>query len=133
MQGHEKRRSIVHDGLLLAARLLMTASMIRYGAGKLMDISLFVDNPVTLRFMEALADGAKAPLWFAYSNAIFQTAAGIFVCWSAFTQGAPHCFFSAGSPCSPTSGTRSGRWIPPIAHSMNRCSLGTSRLLLPTS
>lgn len=50
----------------------MTASMIRYGDAKLIDINVFVENPTTIKFMEFIADGMKSPLWFSYTNALFQ-------------------------------------------------------------
>ena len=68
-----------NDLLMLSARALMAAPMIRYGLLKLLNISIFVENFATRRFMEFFAHGIEAPLWFAYSNAIFQTCAGIFV------------------------------------------------------
>lgn len=72
-------RPLDKDLLVLLCRILMSACMIRYGAAKLIDIDLFVDHVTTRRFMELVAGGAPAPLWFAYANAIFQTAAGMCV------------------------------------------------------
>ena len=53
--------------------------MLRYGVAKLIDINIFVENPTTLRFMDFIAGGMKSPLWFAYANALFQTASALFV------------------------------------------------------
>lgn len=63
----------------LVARILMAASMIRYGAAKLVDIRVFTQNSTTINFMEIFAGGVPSPLWFAYANAVFQTGAAIFV------------------------------------------------------
>jgi putative oxidoreductase len=67
------------DALKLVARVLMSASMIRYGAAKLVDIRVFTNNSTTINFMEIFAGGMPAPLWFAYANAVFQTGAAICV------------------------------------------------------
>lgn len=67
------------DIVKLVARILMAASMIRYGAAKLVDIRIFTQNGTTINFMEIFAGGMPAPLWFAYANAVFQTGAAIFV------------------------------------------------------
>jgi putative oxidoreductase len=67
------------DFAKLVARMLMAASMIRYGVAKLLDIRMFTENSTTINFMEIFAGGMPAPLWFAYANAVFQTGAAIFV------------------------------------------------------
>lgn len=64
---------------LLMSRMLMAPIMILYGVDKLLDISRFVKNPATIRFMEFISQGGTAPLWFAYANAIFQLMVGVFV------------------------------------------------------
>lgn len=69
----------VNDLLMSSARVLMAAPMIRYGFAKLINIDIFIENFATRRFMDFFAHGIEAPLWFAYSNAIFQTVAGVFV------------------------------------------------------
>lgn len=58
---------------------MMSVSMIRYGYAKLIDIHVFIDSFITKRFMEFFAHGIEAPLWFAYSNALFQFSAGVLV------------------------------------------------------
>lgn len=65
--------------VLLVARVLMAPIMIVYGAQKLTDIANFLNNPATVRMMEAIAGGAAAPIWFAYANALFQLLTGVFV------------------------------------------------------
>jgi len=65
--------------VLLTARICMAPIMIVYGWQKLFDINNFLHNPATKRMMEVFASGAVPPLWFAYGNALFQLAAGLFV------------------------------------------------------
>jgi uncharacterized membrane protein YphA (DoxX/SURF4 family) len=67
------------DFCVLASRMMMSASMIRYGYAKLIDIHVFTDSFITKRFMDFFAHGVEAPLWFGYSNALFQFMAGVFV------------------------------------------------------
>jgi putative oxidoreductase len=57
---------------LLLSRCLAAPIMLVYGWDKLININEFVENPATKRFMEVIANGVTAPLWFAYANAIFQ-------------------------------------------------------------
>jgi putative oxidoreductase len=68
-----------HDLILLISRLLIAPIMVVYGIDKLSDISNFIKNPATIRLMEMIAQGATAPLWLAYCNAIFQFAIGVLV------------------------------------------------------
>ena len=67
------------DFLVLVARFLATAAIIRYGFAKFLDTKVFIENPATIGFMKALFGGAKAPVWLAYANAVFQTGAGLCV------------------------------------------------------
>jgi len=62
---------------LLLSRCLAAPIMLVYGWDKLTNISEFVDNPATKRLMEVFANGAVAPLWLAYGNAIFQFGVGL--------------------------------------------------------
>ena len=70
---------IATDTAILIAHALMASSMIYYGASKIVDISIFTGHHTTQAFMNLFAGGGKAPLWFAYLNAIFQTFCGILV------------------------------------------------------
>ena len=70
---------ILSNFVFLIARILMSASMIVYGSRKFIDISMFTNNFATQRLMVLVAHGQSCPLWFAYSNTIFQTLAGIMV------------------------------------------------------
>jgi putative oxidoreductase len=69
----------------LMARILMTAAIVRYGIAKFFDPALFIDNNATIGFMAFFANGARAPEWLAYVNAVFQTTAGlcVMVGWKA--------------------------------------------------
>lgn len=70
---------MTHDLILLSARILVAPIMMVYGVDKLTDINHFLQNPATMRMMQWLANGAPAPIWFAYANAVFQFAIGALV------------------------------------------------------
>jgi putative oxidoreductase len=82
--------SRTQDLLVLVARILATAAIVRYGFAKFFDTKVFIDNPATIGFMKAFFGESKAPVWLAYANAVFQTGAGLCVMvgfrarWSAF-------------------------------------------------
>ena len=67
------------DLLVLVARILATAAIVRYGLAKFLDTRVFIDNPATIGFMKAFFGESKAPVWLAYANAVFQTGAGLCV------------------------------------------------------
>jgi putative oxidoreductase len=70
---------MMHNLSLLISRVLVAPIMVVYGLDKLSDIGNFINNPATVRLMSIIAQGATAPIWFAYANAIFQFAIGIMV------------------------------------------------------
>jgi putative oxidoreductase len=69
----------MHNFSLLISRILVAPIMVVYGLDKLSDIGNFINNPATVRLMSMIAQGATAPIWFAYINAIFQFAIGMMV------------------------------------------------------
>jgi putative oxidoreductase len=69
----------LNDSLMLAARILATVAIVRYGVAKFFDPALFIDNPATIGFMQFFCGGVVAPVWLAYANAAFQTGAGLCV------------------------------------------------------
>lgn len=77
---------IATDTAILIARALMASSMIYYGASKIVNIAIFTGHPTTKAFMQLVAGGMAAPLWFAYANAIFQTLCGILVLLGLHTR-----------------------------------------------
>jgi putative oxidoreductase len=78
--------TIASNAAIAIARVLMSSSMIYYGASKLIDITIFTTHPTTKAFMSMVAGGAAAPLWFAYLNAGFQTLCGILVLLGAHSR-----------------------------------------------
>ncbi len=67
------------DLLVLVARILATAAIVRYGFAKFLDTKVFIEDRATIGFMKAFFGESKAPVWLAYANAVFQTGAGLCV------------------------------------------------------
>jgi putative oxidoreductase len=65
------------DIVILASRIMMSAFFIVYASSELLDVRVFTNHPATKRFMNLLASGAAAPLWFAYLLASLELLCGL--------------------------------------------------------